>query len=238
MTKIEEEMCGKEWSIPLRLVTAEDGSSFCFSAERQNEDGLPMGDLAPRYWIPVVIGKQAPQTFWNELLKSTAPMPFDEGDLVGAKPWWERYQIQGGNFLKQCPDPVIKDIDPDESTDDKLARENDHGSNQHTANRKRTERAKLAAKRERKMRAQEKVRNLSPAAPPPERIKPGLNLYVRSAKPTDIPRIREIYNHYVDFTVCTPETTRRTDEDIRQRYDDVLKKKLPFLVACERGGKV
>ena len=66
-------------------------------------------------------------------------------------------------------------------------------------------------------------------------IKPDINLYIRSAKPVDVPRIREIYNHYVDNSACTPETERRTNGDIQQRLNDIVANKLPFLVACERG---
>lgn len=50
--------------------------------------------------------------------------------------------------------------------------------------------------------------------------------------------IRNIYNHYVEFTCFTPEIERRTTADMTQRYNDILSNRLPFLVACERGGKI
>lgn len=236
MSKTDEELCGKQWSVQVDPVTITDGTKFYFATM---QEGLPlMGDLAPRYWIPVVIGKQAPQTFWNELVRSSEPKPLDEEDLSGVKPWWEMYQVQGGSFLKQMEHPPITGISPDESTNDRIARENDYGSNTHTENRKRTEKAKRDAQRERRRKAQEKVRKISESTPAPQRIKPGLNIFIRCAKPVDVPRIREIYNHYVDFSVCTPETVRRTDSDMLKRYNAIRGNRLPFLVACERGGKV
>lgn len=51
-------------------------------------------------------------------------------------------------------------------------------------------------------------------------------------------RIREIYNHYVNFSIHTPETERRTNHDMTQRYNAITSNKFPFLVACERGAKV
>ena len=243
MVNIDADMCGiTDWSVPLGPVADEDGTKYTFATKPGEEGFDPMGDLVPRYWIPVVIGRQAPQTFWNDLVKSNAPMPFDEGDLSSAKPWWELYQKQGCNFLRQYVHPEIARIDPDESRDERLARENDRGSNYHTENRKRTEKAKRDAHRERLKKAQEKARKLSETVPAAtqqqNKIPPGLNLYLRSAKPADMSRIREIYNWYVDFSVCTPETTRRTTNDMLQRYRDILANKLPFIVACERGGKV
>ena len=223
MDGMDEGMCGKNC-----LIAAEEVSKAVY-------------EIAPRYWIPIVIGKQAPQTFWNELVKSNAPKPFDEGDLEGAKPWWELYEVQGGIILKPCKHPKVIGIDPDESQNERLARENDLGSNHHTENRKRTEKAKRDAQRDRRKRAQEKAQKIAESSSAPqskEKIKPGLNFYIRSARPTDIPRIRDIYNYYISFSVCTPETDRRTTADMQQRYNDILANKLPFLVACERGGVV
>ncbi|KAK3725501.1 hypothetical protein LTR37_000471 [Vermiconidia calcicola] len=238
MTGIEEDMCGKDWSIPAaELSTGNDGKVGVVARGK----GPPLGEIAPRYWIPVIVGRQAPQTFWNDLVKSDEPKPMDEGDLDSAKPWWERFKNKECNTLVPLDHPEVKGIDPDENTNERLARENDRGSNYHTENRKSAEKAKRDTQRERRKRAQEKARKISessPAVQTQEKIKPGLNLYVRSARPVDIQHIREIYNHYVTYSVCTPETQRRTLSDMQQRYQDILANKLPFLVACERGGKI
>ena len=228
-------MCGKQWGIPNEQVSPPEDADLA-------EKDLTIGEVAPRYWIPVVIGKQAPRTFWNELVNSKEPESLDEDDLNDAKPWWELYQVKDGNFLRPCEHPEIKGIDPDENQDERLARENDFGSAKHTDNRKRTEKAKRDAQRERRKRAQEKARKISESAPvfkqSREKIKPDLNLYIRSAKPVDIPDIRKIYNHYVSYSVCAPETERRTNADMLQRYKDIIANKLPFLVCCERGAKI
>ncbi|KAK3705009.1 hypothetical protein LTR37_013526 [Vermiconidia calcicola] len=238
MTGIEEDMCGKDWSIPeAELSTGDDGKVGVVARGK----GPLLGEIAPRYWIPVIVGRQAPQTFWNDLVKSDEPKPMDEEDLDSAKPWWERFKNKECNTLVPLDHPEIKGIDPDENTNERLARENDRGSNYHTENRKSAEKAKRDSQRERRKRAQEKARKISessPAVQTQEKIKPGLNIYVRSARPVDVQHIREIYNHYVTYSVCTPETQRRTLSDMQQRYQDILANKLPFLVACERGGKI
>lgn len=251
MDGIEEEMRrgtgAKSWAIPTEDVTV-NGTTYCFAPDSEKTDLRIMGEPAPRYWLPVVFGHnsahtvpQAPQTFWNELVKSNMPIPYDENDLVGAKPWWETYQTAGGDFLKHYEPPTIRGIDPDENEGERIAREHDRGSNYHTENRKKAEKAKKEAQRERRKKAQEKARKISQVSidrQNQDKIKPGIELYVRSARPEDMSRIREIYNYYVDFSVCTPETMRRTKADMQQRLDDVHHNLLPFLVACERGGKV
>ena len=125
--------------------------------------GGAYGEIAPRYWVPIVIGNQAPQTFWNELLKSTEPKPTDEGDLDGAMPWWELYESSTGNLLKVREQPKVAGMDPDENQNERLKRENDLGSDHHAANRKNFEKAKRDADREKRKRAQEKSRKISQA---------------------------------------------------------------------------
>jgi len=240
MDKIVQELCGITVSIPHEDLTLSDGSVRYFAPDPKMKDLLLMGDVAPRYWAPIVIGNQAPQTFWNDLLKSNEPEPLDEGDLNGSKPWWDLYHVKGGNFLRPAVHPAITGIDPDEALDERLARENDNGSLQHTQNRISRDKAKRDAQRQRREKAAERARkfNFDSLITKNEQIKPAINLYVRSARPDDITQIRDIYNHYIDFAACTPETRRCSTPDMLQRYRDILDNKLPFLVACERGEKV
>ena len=170
-------------------------------------------------------------------------------------PWWELYDSKDGNILKPRDHPQLEGVDPDENRNERLARENDHGSNEHTENKKRTEKAKAQAEREKRKRAMEKSRKLSKQLPSVENrqvstmtsmdlvsaltysqlIKPGIKIYLRSARPSDMKAIRDIYNYYVQHSVCTPEMGRRTLEDMEQRYNDIVRNNLPFLVACQRG---
>lgn len=252
---IEQEMRravgSKSWAISNANVNI-DGVTHYFAPDPKKAQ-LPMiGDIAPRYWIPISFGHhssdtapQAPQTFWSELVKSDTPIPYDEDDLVGVKPWWEMYQVKGGYSLKDYAAPRIDDIDPDENADEKAARERDRGSHYQAENRANQERAKKSAQRERRKNAQQKARKISEARfedaieeHNENAIKIGINLFVRSARLEDVPRIREIYNYYIDNSVVAPETVRRTDRDMRSRLADVRQNRLPFLVACEPGGKV
>lgn len=122
-------------------------------------------EIAPDYWVPIVLGNQSPQTFWNELVKSTEPTGVDEDDLNGVKPWWEFRERQDANILVPRAQPKIEGIDPDETQGERLARENDFGSDKHTENRKRLEKAKRDAERDKRKRAQEKSRRISEKMP-------------------------------------------------------------------------
>ena len=51
-------------------------------------------------------------------------------------------------------------------------------------------------------------------------------------------QICEIYDHYVDYSCSVPEIDRLTVQDMVQRHRTIRKNKFPFIVACERGGKV
>lgn len=240
MDRIDEEMVGKDWEIPMIDIQAE-GITLHFAPSPKDKQKAIVGDAAPRYWIPIVIDKVAPQTFWNELMRSQEPKPVDDGDLDDVKPWWELYQTPDCSILKHYQPPYIKGIDPDESEVERLARESDFGGHRRMENKARFQKAKKAAELKRKQKAEERARQYyetHPDAEPVEKIKPDLKLYIRSAKPADMHRIKEIYNYYVDNTVCTPETTRRTSDDISQRYNAIRSNKLPFLVACERGEKL
>lgn len=232
MLDIDKEMCGLTHALPAPVFVAAAATKYQVEA-------------IPRYWVPIAFPlnvkeriSMAPQTFWNNIIsKDSTPDPMDKGDLDNAEPWWKLLDGPNSSLLQRCPTPEIKGISPDENLDERLARENDDGADKHAQNRINTERAKQDAKRARLERAEAKARKYV-AVPNVKRIKPGLNMYVRSARPTDMVQLRDIYNHYVDFACCIPECERRTTSDMTGRYRDILANRLPFLVACERGGKV
>lgn len=200
-------------------------------------------DLAPRSWIPVSFGDESVESFWDNMKNPNNKKPkcCDEGDLVGVEPWWTTYEDATSIILKPCPPPEIKGIDPRESSDERLARENDQGSHTHAENRKRTEIAKKEAKRERAKKKQEKFENLFKASEQHIDMPTGIkteNLYLRGAEEDDIETIMTIYNHYISYSTCTPEVERLPVEEIRRRMQNVRDQKLPYLVACERGAKL
>lgn len=240
MAAVKNSMKGEDPTIPQDKLAAPDGTTYHFAPDPQDCALLVQGELAPRYWKPVAIGSESPNMFWGNMLKSKESTPVDSDDLKDVQPWWYRY-VAESCFLLPRDHPSIDGVDPDEKEHERLARQNDKGSLHHAENRKQLERAKRDAQRQRRIRAAEKARKYSegiPAGHPIEKIKPGVSLYLRSARPDDIQRLTEIYNHYVECSVSVPEEERQTEEQLLARYHDVLKKKLPFLVACERGGKV
>ncbi|KAK0912500.1 hypothetical protein LTR02_002884 [Friedmanniomyces endolithicus] len=199
---------------------------------------LSTDELAPRYWVPTCLANQSPTAYFKQLVASNEPAPIDTDDLIGVTPWWKLYQTDTSSKLQPYTPPIFAGVDPDETPDERLARENDHGADKHLENKKRTESAKKAAKREQKAKKLAKGDSNPKGTSAGTRIKPALNLYLRSARPADMDQVRDIYNHYIAFTSCAPETQPLTTPDMQARLDSVLASGLPFLVACERGGKV
>ncbi|KAI6884820.1 hypothetical protein KC360_g4019 [Hortaea werneckii] len=200
-----------------------------------------VGDIVPSYWIPHGFpGSASLQAFWEDVSSSKHPGPVEESDLDGVLPWWIRLQPYHNMMLLRYEHPIITSVDPGETFDERLARENDLGSAQHSENRRRLERAKRDAKREKRRKADEKIlaMNRSRSPLPHEKIKPDpdLKLFVRPARPADMTAIRDIYNHYIDNTCCAPETERITENDMLQRFQRITGSGLPFLVACKSGG--
>ncbi|KAK3071705.1 hypothetical protein LTR53_008171 [Teratosphaeriaceae sp. CCFEE 6253] len=221
MNKVEEAMCGINRAIPKEALL--DGD-----------------ELAPRYWVPIVIGTQAPMSFFREMLASERPEPIHKDDVLNVKPWWEMYMNSQSPRLQEYTQPETAGFDAKaETLEERIAREHDQGPDRYVENKKRTEQAKKQAKREKReqaeRRAMEKSHN---GVPMGNRIKPDIKLFVRSASPDDMVQIRDIYNHYVSFTCSAPEAERQSAADMQARLEQVSANDLPFLVACEPGAKL
>lgn len=62
-------------------------------------------------------------------------------------------------------------------------------------------------------------------------------LLIRPSQDADMPAVTQIYAHHVQHGTGTFETDAPSEDEMRARRDDVLRKGLPYLVA-EDGGKV
>lgn len=252
--EIELELCAvTDTRVQLDDVTSADGTTFVFSLstlllDQPLEDVhiRQMGEIVPPYWVPIVIGRSAPQIFWTELLISKAPLPDDPIDLENAKPWWERF-VKGDqgcfNFLKEPPFPTVIGIDPDqEDAEQKLKRKHDTGSQNFAENRRRyelerqrekKEKQKRIAGKQRKLAAMETATNDTPLNH--DRIKPGFKVVVRSAKAEDMDAVKDIYNYYVENSAAALDMERLSKEEMIVRYRAIREAKLPFLVAYRPG---
>lgn len=210
--------------------------------EISNKDGQTTGqEIASRHWIPVALGQQSLQTFWNELLHCL-PLPVDDDDLEGVVPWWERYESMGSSLLEACPSPFVPQVSPDETRDQRLARENDNGSNTHAQNRVQFERAKrdAAEASRQKIRTKERRINKITARTRDEdshqtRLVPRIKVYLRPGKPDDMHAICKIFNYYVEQTGLTLATERVEVAQMTEHFQKIQSLRLPFVVACERG---
>lgn len=61
---------------------------------------------------------------------------------------------------------------------------------------------------------------------------------IRAAEPTDLPDIREIHTHYVRNSSVTFDAHAFSVAAWKRRYDEVRRRKLPFLVAENPSGQV
>ena len=62
-----------------------------------------------------------------------------------------------------------------------------------------------------------------------------MKLYIRSAKPADFRGICDIFNHYVQHSVSTPKIAPLTERKMEVLHKEIVRNKLPFLVACKPG---
>lgn len=201
------------------------------------------GDVVPRYWIPKRAEGGTLAVFWtNHISPDSSLKLFDDGDLDLVKPWWQRYVDANSCMLQEYDHPWIAGNDPDESAEERLAREYDTGGLTASTNRKAAEKTKGEAERKRRQARVAKAHRFtgahaSSAAPAMRNsIKPGLNnLFLRSANQADMIPLRDIYNRYIDNTFVVPETSRRTQSDMNKLLQAARDVKLPFIVACQRG---
>lgn len=242
---VQEALQERRAAPALDALSTVDGITYTFAEPEDRKKGviyLPMGDIIPHHWLPETWGRQPPQLFWQEILKSTAPAPEDPEDLVGVRPWWELV-VRGGNFLPGIEAPKIEGIDPSETKEERLKRESDFGSDQHAENRIRFERAKMHNRQDHQKRKNEKAKKVTAAkvanlCVSPEqlsKVSTDIKLSIRHATPGDMREIRDLYNYYVDFTCVAPETARVSTGDMTEKHREILQKRLPYLVAYEKG---
>ncbi len=75
--------------------------------------------------------------------------------------------------------------------------------------------------------------------PPPNPHTPRANIYIRPAIAEDMPKIAELYNHYIEHTVVASERDRMDGRHWQTRWEDAREAKYAFLVAVQaspRGG--
>jgi len=200
------------------------------------------GDVVPRYWAPTHAEGLTIAVFWNKHISpDDKPRPFDDGDLDLVKPWWQRYVDKKSCMLQEYDHPWIAGNDPKETAEERLARKFDNGGINSVANHEAAEKAKKDAERKRKLARVAKahkysgVRTPSAALALPNGIKPGLNIFLRSATKADMVPVRDMYNRYIDNTFVVPETSRRSESDMLNRLKAARDVSLPFVVACQRG---
>ncbi|PZE28895.1 MULTISPECIES: GNAT family N-acetyltransferase [unclassified Curtobacterium] len=77
-------------------------------------------------------------------------------------------------------------------------------------------------------------RHLRPATTP----EPAFTYVIRAAEPSDLPDVRDIHGHYVRNSSVTFDASAFSFAAWKQRYDDVRRRGLPFLVAENPSGQI
>lgn len=203
-------------------------------------------DLVPPYWVPVMTDDKIPFAFWESLVATDIPPPVDKDDLVGVRPWWERYRSQC-LCLPSPPQPVITGIDPDETSREKVARGLDDGNLNTPFKTERRHRASLALEEENRRRirrAEHKQERLlaqfgvSRDRSNARKIVPTMAFKVRTARIADALPISDIYTRYVQETCQAPEMDPVSHDAWVSRMRDVQANRLPFLVAFQPGKSI
>jgi L-amino acid N-acyltransferase YncA len=76
--------------------------------------------------------------------------------------------------------------------------------------------------------------HLRATTPPPS----AFEYAVRDAAPTDLPAVREIYNHYVANSTVTFDEDAMTLREWRQKFARLQKLEMPFIVAVSPSGQL
>jgi L-amino acid N-acyltransferase YncA len=74
-------------------------------------------------------------------------------------------------------------------------------------------------------------RQLPPHLKPAPEPDPAFEYTIRDAVASDLPHIREIYNHYVANSTVTFDEEPMSLAELRHKFQKVTQKKMPFLVA-------
>jgi L-amino acid N-acyltransferase YncA len=234
-------------------------TNFSFNVGRSNaasghlyflppkHDESLIAELVPRSWVPQIFEPgQNLYSFWQSQI-SGAPSPQHDADLVNCRPFWDLYLTN--NSAAQLP-PTYPDHNGCDIRkhlpQDIEAHKNERGSQGWTNQYLQNPNAFMMAHFGRKAgpRAGWQYRDDLPKEPsfiPPEpmidnAIRPVLNMFVRMATLGDIPQITDIYNHYVQNSVCTPEVEPISILDMKGRWQSARDGHLPFLVACSPRG--
>lgn len=192
------------------------------------------GIVAPRYWIGDVRKDKNPKLYRDP----DGELDDENGDIL---PWWETYQDKESSVLLTIDQPPVIGIDPEETEEYRLMREDDFGSDAAIEEWKQRKRMKRRARKERLEAKQEQARKISetyglgnaPEVPP--RIQSDLKLLLRSAADHDMIAVRDIYNRHVENSWNVADFDRATKDDMLKRMRSAKDAQLPFIVACQRG---
>ena len=80
-------------------------------------------------------------------------------------------------------------------------------------------------------------RILPPHLRPAPEPQPRFEYTIRAAEESDLPHIREIYNHYVLNSTVTFDEKPMTLAELRRKYAKLEKLHMPFIVAVSPGGR-
>jgi len=81
-------------------------------------------------------------------------------------------------------------------------------------------------------------RKLPPHLRPVPAPEPEFSYEIRAAVPTDLPDIREIYNHYVMNSTVTFDEKAMTLAELRRKFEKAIRLKMPFIVAESPSGQI
>lgn len=185
------------------------------------------GQIAPRKWLPEDIDGLKPALWWAAHFRSPEVEIED-----GCEPWWKTYAAKNVDVLMPVSVPDARldmnDNDPKDisktaglsmiSWDNRLLRRVDDS-------RKSRERRVIEAKE-----AAQWVKPSNPHAP-------RINIYLRPASAHDMVQITQIYSHYIQQTIFSPELSPLTTSQVRDRWNDINEARLPFLVAVDKSSK-
>lgn len=231
-------------SFTFEVVNARGKTRYCFASSAAPSTDftiMSMGEIVPRRWIPQTMeARRSPGEFW-QYHKQCPPNPLGDDTLDDIEPWWNCYADPKAHFFLDAVHPHCIGIDQSEET------------KRETQARKRNRTSQSAI--EQKIRSLQPADQESPAPPqvseiaselapattaPPRSdnkssrdygIRPLVQMYLRSAKLSDAPKLTRLYNTLAATSVACAETEAVTEDEVKTHLRAVQTYSLPYIVA-------
>lgn len=185
-------------------------------------------DIADPRWKPLELDGIPMDEWWEQHCSRT------DSDLgISKEPFWNHYLMESPPVLQALKHDEAP-IDSSDNDMSKVLYQTPHNMirEKHDAHLRRKHKRKEKYELTRLLNA-----NIPQYEPEPNPYIPDANIFLRPALSRDMTQITTLYNHFIKNTTCCPEHDPLSVSDVRERWQDGMDRRLPFIVAVDRSSK-